>query len=143
MEQEKFKNLRGVLGKDTLETKTNFMSSKVNFVFSEEDVQKIEAALAGKDTSAIKVELETLKTENATQKEFQSNVESAVNTAMELNELEAQETTAKSVELLGTTCKAYGDKNNTHTMVQNNGEEITLDGSDGVFNANDEHNNID
>lgn len=141
----KYPLLTALLALAEITPKAGLFGGKPFASFTEEQLDKIEEALEKNDTSAFKEQLAQLNKDISERKTRLENIENAVNTALELNGLEAADTFDKSIELLGTTCKEYGEKKSTHTLPATNGEEINHDDAlvDGYFDPNDEHNKID
>lgn len=140
----KYTQLLAILGLSELNLKAGFFGGKAFVAMTEEQLDLIEEALKEKDTSAMETELEALREQDASQRVEMGNIENAVSTAMKLNSLEAN-STAESIELLGTTCKAYGEKKTLHTLAQHNGEELDLEEDalvDGYLDPKDEHNKL-
>ncbi len=140
---EKYKLLCAVLGIASVEMKAGFFGGKPFASFNEEQLQAIENALAEK-TGVTAEQLQQLQTNLQEQQQTNQAVETAVSAAMELNGLDAAGTVVEQVELLGTTCKQYGEKTTTHTLLNNNGEETASDDDliDGYLDPNAEHNKI-
>lgn len=136
----KYAKLLAVLALNEIALKTPLMGGVAKVSLTEEQLEKIEQALAEKDTSALEKELATLKEEKNQWNEELSTLKTATEKALADNKLEACETLAQNITLLGEKCKAYGEKNNLHTPVPNDGKEKSL--YDGVVNMNDAHNQI-
>lgn len=142
----KFKLLAATLGLASISLKAGMFGGKPFASFNEEQLDTIEGALVANDNSELQSEVERLTNEVAEHTAAMTTIENAVNTALELNGLEAEKISADSIKLLGKTCKAYGEKKSVHTHLSNNGEELNLEEDkliNGYFDPNDEHNNID
>ncbi len=141
----KYPLLAALLALAKIDLKAGFFGGKSFASFSEEQLDKIEKALEKNDTTAFKEQLEQLNKDIAEQNTRLEGIENAVNTALELNGLEASETLVESIQLLGTTCKEYGEKNSVHTLPKQDGEETNLDDEtliEGYIDPNDEHNKL-
>lgn len=136
----KYAKLLAVLALNEIALKTPLMGGVAKVSFTEEQLEKIEQALADKDTSALEKELATLKEEKTQWEQESSDLKNAVSKALTDNKLEEQQSITENIALLGEKCKEYGEKNNLHTPVPNDGKEKSL--YDGVVNMNDAHNQI-
>lgn len=140
----KYTQLLAILGLSELNLKAGFFGGKAFVAMTEEQLDLIEEALKEKDTSAMETELKELREQDASHRVEMGNIENAVTAAMKLNSLEAN-STSESIELLGTTCKAYGEKKTLHTLALHNGEESNLEQDvliDGYLDPTDEHNKL-
>lgn len=113
---------------------------------NEEDLEKIDNALAQENSERIRNLIKDLAEAKEESKELQNKVESietAVAGAMELAGLEAQETAEANISLLGEKCKEYGNSNNRHSFPENSGNEELADGLvEGYLDTNDAHNQL-
>lgn len=148
----KYQKLTAVLGLAQISLSRGALGlSTPTATFSEEDLEKVEQALAQGDAQAMEAlqqEVATLKEELATAKEGQAKaienvmaVEVAVSDALETAGLQAEEEITGSIALLGAKCKEYGNSKERHSFPDNNGKEENTDGLiEGYFDPNDEHN---
>lgn len=148
----KYQKLTAVLGLAQISLSRGALGlSTPTATFSEEDLGKIEQALAQGDAQAMEAlqqEVATLKEDLATAKENETKanekaeaMENAVAEALETAGLQAEEETTGSIALLGAKCKEYGNSKERHSFPENNGKEENADGLiEGYFDPNDEHN---
>ncbi|CEN54432.1 hypothetical protein [Capnocytophaga canis] len=135
----KYAKLAAVLAVTEIVAKKPLMGGEAKASFTEEQLEKIENALAEKDTSALEQELATLKEEKSQFQEEVSGFRASVTQALTDNKLEASEDLNADIALLGKTCKEYGDKGNGHTPTPNDGKEKENE-FEGVVDMNDAHN---
>ncbi len=140
---DKYKLLATVLGLENFSLKSGLLGGKPFASFNEEQLQAIENALAEK-TGVTAEQLQQLQTNLQEQQETNQAIETAVTAAMEQNGLEATGSVVEQVELLGNTCKEYGEKQTTHTLLQNDGKDTASDDDliEGYLDPNAEHNQI-
>ncbi len=136
----------GIFGGVTeVSLKNGIFGGKPFVSFNEEQLEKIEKALAVQSNEELQQSVTALMAENAEMKATSETVTTAVNKALGLNGLEQKETLAESVELLGTTCKEYGEKKPTHTITKNDGKEVEVEEDGlllGYIDPNAAHNKI-
>ena len=143
----KYSKITQVLGLVAIDLHSNLFGNKQPFAkLTEEDLAKIENALneipnVEEKTKELKEQVEQLTEINKAHQEQGELIAEAVKNAIETAGLEQQESLAENIVLLGAKCKEYGDSNNRHSLVDNNGiEEHTEGFIDGYFDPNDEHN---
>lgn len=138
----KYEKLLAVLCLDAIAFKKPLFGGQEKASFSEEELQKIEDALAEKDTSALEKEIESLKEEKSQYLQEVEAFKNTVNQALTDNNLSVSEDVTANISLLSKTCKEYGLKRPTPTLIPNNGQENSdkqkLIG--GYLNPEDEHN---
>lgn len=134
----KFTRLLAILALNEITAKRPLMGGEAKYSFSEEQLEKIESALAEKDTTEMENQLASLKEEQKQWNEELSKLTQSVSQALTDNKLEASEDLIANISLLGKTCKEYGEKNNFHTPLSNDGKEKGE--FDSVVNMNDAHN---
>lgn len=141
----KYPLLTALLALSEITVKGGLFGGKPFASFTEEQLEQIEKALEKQDTSAFTEQITKLQKEVEEKNTRLSGIENAVTQALELNGLEKADSFTKSVELLGTTCKEYGEKKQVHTALTHNGKEVETDETlqDGYFDPNAEHNKID
>lgn len=137
---KKYALLATVLGLAEIQTKTHLFGQKATASFTEEQLETIEKALAEKDTSEFEKKIAQQWQQLDTYEQDAKQMSDAISKALELNGLTAKETETESIQLLGETCKAFGDKGNGHTPTPNNGKEPENGLIGGYIDPNDEHN---
>ena len=139
----KYAKLAAVLAVTEIVAKKPVLGGEAKASFTEEQLEKIENALAEKDTSALEQELATLKEEKSQYQEEVNGFRASVTQALTDNKLEASEDLNVDIALLGKTCKEYGDARPNPTLPTNNGKEPKENELyDGVVNMNDDHNQL-
>ncbi|MFJ1424863.1 hypothetical protein ACILFS_00930 [Capnocytophaga canimorsus] len=141
----KYAKLAAVLAVTEIVAKKPVLGGEAKASFTEEQLEKIENALAEKDTSALEQELATLKEEKSQYQEEVNGFRASVTQALTDNELEASEDLNADITLLGKTCKEYGDARPKPTLPTNNGKEPKEDENGligGYINPQDEHNKL-
>lgn len=143
----KYSKITQVLGLVEIDLHSNLFGNKQPFAkLTEEDLAKIENALneipnVEEKTKELKEQVEQLTEINKAHQEQGELIAEAVKNAIETAGLEQQESLAENIVLLGAKCKEYGESNNRHSFVNNNGIEEHTEGLiDGYFDPNDEHN---
>lgn len=143
----KYPKITQVLGLVAIDLHSNLFGNKQPFAkFTEEDLAKIENALneipnVEEKTKELKEQVEQLTEINKAHQEQGELIAEAVKNAIETAGLEQQESLAENIVLLGAKCKEYGESNERHSIVNNNGSEEPIDGLiNGYFDPNDEHN---
>lgn len=145
----KYPLLTALLTLSEITVKGGLFGGKPFASFTEEQLEQIEKALGKsvekQDTSALTEQIAQLQKEVKEKNTRLSGIENAVTQALELNGLEKADSFDESIELLGTTCKAYGEKKQVHTALTHNGKEVEIEETlqDGYFDSNAEHNKID
>lgn len=132
----KYSRIVALLGLSEMVLHSNLFGGKAFAKLSEDELEKINAALEEKDTKALEEEL-------AAGKENMAALQDAVEQALEHAGLEAKGTLQENIVLLGEKCREYGDSKNRHNFPENNGkEEPTNDLVDGYLNPEDSHNKL-
>lgn len=137
----KYAKLLAVLALNEISLKTPLMGGVAKVSFTEEQLEKIEQALAEKDTSALEKELSTLKEEKNQWNEELSTLKTATQKALTDNKLETSESIIENILLLGEKCKEYGENNTNHSLPTSNGKENN-DSKNSIVNMQDAHNQI-
>jgi hypothetical protein len=143
-----FQKLLAVLAISAFEFHSNFFGNKKPFAkLDEEQLQKIEDALAEKDTSALEKTIAEQANTITGLTTSATEIESAVNQALQLNgidELGEDTTIGEAIAALGAKCKEYGDATSTHTIVDTDGKEKPDENGlvDNWYDPNAEHNQM-
>lgn len=144
----KFKNIVALLGLAEIQLHSNFFGGKNFAKLSEEELEKLDAAIEKADVNELETKIAELEKEKATLKAENASFLEALEQALSHNNMKAESTVAESIVSLGKQCKAYGESNNRHNVVDNDGEDKDPSASgdglvEGYFNPNDSHNKID
>lgn len=141
----KYKLIAAVLALEAINVKSGLFGGKSFASFTEEQLDAIEEALEKTDTTALSAQIAQLQSEVKEKNARLEALEDSVTQALSINELEASETFAESIDALGKKCKEYGEKKTVHTSLTHNGKETTIDEKleDSYFDKNAEHNQID
>jgi hypothetical protein len=132
----KYSRIVALLGLSEMVLHSNLFGGKAFAKLSEDELEKINAALEEKDTKALEEEL-------AAGKENMAALQDAVEQALEHAGLEAKGTLQENIVLLGEKCREYGDSKNRHNFPENNGKEEPTNGLvDGYLNPEDSHNKL-
>ena len=138
----KNKNICAVLALDKIELHGNILpGSQPVAKFNQAQLDKLEAALEEKDTSALDQKIKDQEATIATHESNETAITQAVKSAFEMNSLELPEGTsvAEAIATLGTKCKEYGDSTDTHSLVKTDGLDKN---SEEEPSANYEHNKV-
>ena len=149
----KFTRITALLGLAQLTFHAGVFGTQKPFAkLSEEDLEKIENALAGLESEGLAEELESTKqslsdavTNLEVVKKNSEETAQAVEAALETAGLkeEAKESVVENIALLGEKCKEFGGSKNRHSLVENDGKENSENGLIGGFmNPEDEHNKL-
>lgn len=138
----KNKNICAVLALDKIELHGNILpGSQPVAKFNQAQLDKLEAALEEKDTSALDQKIKDQEATIATHESNETAITQAVKSAFEMNGLEITEgiSTVEAIATLSAKCKEYGNSTNTHSIVRTDGidENSVEDPS-----ANYEHNKV-
>ncbi|SDE68506.1 hypothetical protein [Riemerella columbipharyngis] len=133
----RFQKLTALLALGEISLNAGLFGNKKPFAKLDEDqLQIIEDALKKNDTTALEESLKSAETKV-------SEVENAVEQALEISGLKAGDSLVASIVLLGETCKQYGESKDRHSLPENSGKEEETDGLiDGYINPNHAHNKI-
>lgn len=132
----KYSRIVALLGLSEMVLHSNLFGGKAFAKLSEDELEKINAALEEKDTKALEEEL-------AAGKENMAALQDAVEQALEHAGLEAKGTLQENIVLLGEKCREYGDSKNRHNFPENNGKDEPTNGLvDGYLNPEDSHNKL-
>ena len=132
----KYSRIVALLGLSEMVLHSNLFGGKAFAKLSEDELEKINAALEEKDTKALEEEL-------AAGKENMALLQDAVEQALEHAGLEAEGTLQESIVLLGQKCQEYGAAKNRHNFPENNGKDEPTNGLvDGYLNPEDSHNKL-
>lgn len=132
----KYSRIVALLGLSEMVLHSNLFGGKAFAKLSEDELEKINAALEEKDTKALEEEL-------AAGKENMAALQDAVEQAMEHAGLETKGTLQENIVLLGEKCREYGDSKNRHNFPENNGKDEPTNGLvDGYLNPEDSHNKL-
>ena len=132
----KYSRIVALLGLSEMVLHSNLFGGKAFAKLSEDELEKINAALEEKDTKALEEEL-------ASGKENMAALQDAVEQALEHAGLEAKGTLQENIVLLGEKCREYGDSKNRHNFPENNGKDEPTNGlEDGYLDPEDSHNKL-
>jgi hypothetical protein len=132
----KYSRIVALLGLSEMVLHSNLFGGKAFAKLSEDELEKINAALEEKDTKALEEEL-------AAGKENMASIQDAVEQALEHAGLEAKGTLQENIVLLGQKCREYGDSKNRHNFPENNGKDEPTNGlEDGYLDPEDSHNKL-
>lgn len=135
----KFQKLTALLALNTIELHSNLFGKKPFAKLDEDQLEKIENALEERNTTELESRLSTAEKEKAV--ENVSNLNSAVEQALQHAGLEPKGSVIESIALLGEKCKEFGDSKDRHNFPENSGKEET-ELVDGYINPNDAHNKL-
>ena len=133
----KFTRITALLGLAQLTFHAGVFGTQKPFAkLSEEELEKIENALAGLESEEMAEELEKTK-------QSLSDAVTNLEVAKKNSEETAQAVEAALETLLGEKCKEFGGSKNRHSVVENDGKEVSENGLIGGFmNPEDEHNKL-
>lgn len=138
----KNKNICAVLALDKIELHGNILpGSQPVAKFNQAQLDKLDAALAEKDTSALDQKIKDQADTIATHESNESAISQAVKAAYALNGLELTEGTSavEAIAALSEKCKEYGDSADTHSIVNTDGVDKSTEEDPS---ANYEHNKV-
>lgn len=145
----KFTRITALLGLAQLTFHAGVFGTQKPFAkLSEEELEKIENALAGLESEEMAEELEKTKqslSDAVTNLEVvkKNSEETAQAVEAALLKEEAKESVVENIALLGEKCKEFGGSKNRHSVVENDGTENSENGLIGGFmNPEDEHNKL-
>ncbi|MDO5510226.1 MAG: hypothetical protein Q4F57_05990 [Weeksellaceae bacterium] len=141
----KYTNITALLGLTALTVKAGFFGKNPHASLDEEQLEKIDAALAQNPSADLQQKLSALEAQHSELQNAHTRITNALEQALQVNEIDASDSIEDSIVALGETCKAYGESANRHTFAAHNGQDQdpSTDGLiDGYFNPNDQHNKI-
>ncbi len=138
----KFQKLTALLALSTIELHSNLFGKKPFAKLDEDQLEKIENALEERNTTELEAKLSTTEKEKEEAVENVSNLNSAVEQALQHAGLEPKGSVIESIALLGEKCKEFGDSKDRHNFPENSGKEEETELIDGYINPNDAHNKL-
>lgn len=133
MKSKNYINLAMILGLSEITLQSGLFGNKNFAKFDEENLDALEKALANKDAEDLQAQIKQLEQEKASleaqvselsaQGEQLDQIQNAIEQALEVNEIEASESFAESIEALGAKCKEYGASKNRHTFSNSDGKD--------------------
>lgn len=143
----KHKNVCAALALEQIDFHSNILpGSKPVAKFDEAQVQKLDAALAEKDTSALDSTISEQATTIASHVQNETAINGAIEAAFTLNGLELPEGTsaADAIATLSAKCKEHGEATNTHSIPLTDGKDKNPENGliDGYIDPNAEHNQL-